>query len=326
MGKTHMKALKSLDFSIESIVDINPQCFATSDINECNISCYSHYSEITDKSHLDIVCIATTANQHIELALEAINGGAKFILIEKPLGTSLKSCQRLAHIAKEKKVKIAVNHQMRYLPQYSLAKELVNSHEYGGLQSMQVAAGNFGLAMNGTHYFEAFRFLTDEAPAEVSAWFNSCYLPNPRGPQFQDASGCIRVTTTSGKRLYIDASANHGHGVQVTYMSRNGRITVDELTGTMTTVVRQPEHREAPTSRYGMPVDIEEHKIQPVELVESTKAVLEALLKGEAYPTLQDATLAVKTLVAAYHSHRKGGIPVKIADIPDNEPEVFPWA
>jgi hypothetical protein len=109
-------------------------------------------------------------------------------------------------------------------------------------------------------------------------------------------------------------------------MSRNGRITIDELTGRMTTVVRQPEHREAPTSRYGMPVEIEEHKIKPVELVDSTKAVLEALVKGENYPTLHDGTLAVKTLIAAYHSHRKGGIPVKIADIPDNNPEVFAWA
>ena len=128
------------------------------------------------------------------------------------------------------------------------------------------------------------------------------------------------------EKTYIDASADQGHGVQVTYMGRNGRITIDELTGLMTTVVRQLEHREAPTSRYGMPIDIEERKIQPVELVESTKAVLEALLKGEDYPTLQDATMAVKALVAAYHSHRKGGMPVRLADIPDDDPEVFPWA
>ena len=319
-------ALESLSFSVESIVDINPQCLTGLDVNERNISFHSHSSEIINKSNIDITCIATTANQHIESALEAIDGGSRFILIEKPLGTSLKSIQLLAHVAKEANVKIAVNHQMRYLPQYLLTKDLLNSDSHAGLESMHVAAGNFGLAMNGTHYFEAFRFLTNEVPIEVSAWFDSCSLANPRGPQFQDSSGCIRVTTGSGKRLYVDASGNQGHGVQVTYMSRNGRITIDELTGRMTTVVRQPEHREAPTSRYGMPVEIEEHKIKPVELVDSTKAVLEALVKGENYPTLHDGTLAVKTLIAAYHSHRKGGIPVKIADIPDNNPEVFPWA
>ena len=191
---------------------------------------------------------------------------------------------------------------------------------------MHVAAGNFGLAMNGTHYIEAFRFLSNEEIKDVSAWFDPNLLENPRGPQFKDASGCIRVRTISGKRLYIDTSGDQGHGVQVTYMGRNGRITIDELTGSMTTVVRQPEHREAPTNRYGMPSDIEEQKIKPVELVDSTKAVLEALVRNENYPTLRDGTLAVKTLIAAYHSHRKDGIPIQITDIPDNDPEVFPWA
>jgi predicted dehydrogenase len=109
-------------------------------------------------------------------------------------------------------------------------------------------------------------------------------------------------------------------------MARNGRITLDELTGSMSTVVRSAEHREAPTSRYGMPVEIEQRQIAPVELVDSTRAVLQALLAGEGYPTLADATQAVKTLVAAYHSHRQGGVPVRLADIADDDPEVFSWA
>ena len=84
---------------------------------------------------------------------------------------------------------------------------------------MHVSAGNFGMAMNSIHYFEAFRFLADEAPLSVSAWFDDELLSNPRGPQFQDVSGCVRVTTSSGHRLYIDASADQGHGMQVTYMA-----------------------------------------------------------------------------------------------------------
>ena len=258
--------------------------------------------------------------------MEAIDSGVGLLLVEKPLSTSLLNCHLLVKACESTGARIAVNHQMRFLPQYQIPKDLLASAAYGGFISMHVAAGNFGMAMNGTHYFEAFRFLADEAPVEVSAWFDAAVLPNPRGPQFQDVSGCIRVTTASGRRLYIDASADHGHGVQVTYLSRNGRITVDELTGAMTTVVRSAEHREAPTSRYGMPVEIQQHQIPPVELVDSTKAVLQALLAGEGYPTLADATLAVKTLVAAYHSHRQGGVAVRLADIADDDPEVFPWA
>ena len=121
-------------------------------------------------------------------------------------------------------------------------------------------------SMNGTHYFEAFRFLTNEVPIEVSAWFDSVLWQILAGPNFR-----IHLVYSSHnglcKRLYVDASGNQGHGVQVTYMSRNGRITIDELTGRMTTVVRQPEHREAPTSRYGMPSKLKSTKSNPWSLL-----------------------------------------------------------
>jgi len=286
-------------------------------------------SNITDLlSHRvpDLLVIATTADGRAAHTLQAVRAGVRLILLEKPVSNSLASCRELHDACLTFGARIAVNHQMRFLPQYQIPKDLLVSPALGGFCSMHVAAGNFGMAMNGIHYLEAFRYLANEAPNQVSAWFDPVRLPNPRGSQFQDVSGCISVTTESGRRLFIDASADQGHGVQVTYMGRNGRITVDELTGAMTTVVRSSEHRDAPTSRYGMPVEIEQHQIPPIELVESTKAVVQALLAGEGYPTLADATLAVKTLVAAYHSHRQGGVPVRLADIADDDPEVFPWA
>ena len=329
MGQRHASALQELDLEILAVID--PVLVAAVALigglkGVQSPKTYSSLSEFLADQVPEIVVVATTADSHSSIALEAIDAGVRLLLLEKPLSTSLLDCQQLVKACQRTGACIAVNHQMRFLPQYQLPKELLTSEAYGGFHSMHVAAGNFGMAMNGTHYFEAFRFLVDEAPTEVSAWFDKAILPNPRGSQFQDVSGCIRVITASGKRLYIDASADQGHGAQVTYMARNGRITVDELTGAVTTVVRSAEHREAPTSRYGMPVEIEQHQIPPVELVESTKAVLQALLAGEGYPTLTDATLAVKTLVAAYHSHRQGGVPVRLEDIADDDPEVFPWA
>lgn len=330
MGMNHLQVLNELSINLLSVADpIENNCkslISKAAKNGEKTNYYSNIDQLLSHKLPDIVIIATTADNHIENAIKSVVKGVKYILIEKPLGTSLASCLNLINSCCKNGSEVAVNHQMRFMTQYCEPKKILASDKYAGFKSMNVTSGNFGLAMNGTHYFEAFRFLVEEKPLKVSAWFDESALPNPRGPQFQDVSGCIRVTTASGKRLHIDASADQGHGVQVTYMARNGRITIDELTGTMTTVVRQPEHREAPTSRYGMPVDIEEHKIKPVELVDSTKAVLEALVKGENYPTLHDGTLAVKTLIAAYHSHRKGGIPIKIADIPDNDREVFPWA
>jgi len=329
MGLRHALSIRALSIPLKSIAD--PDNDARSQLLhetglDADVASFASLDELLESHQTELLVIAATSNAHAAQALQAIGAGVRLILLEKPLATSLAACQQLSQACERTGARIAVNHQMRFLPQYQIPKELLASAAFGGFHSMHVAAGNFGMAMNGTHYVEAFRFLADEAPIDVSAWFDAAILPNPRGPQFQDVSGCIRVTTASGKRLYIDASADQGHGVQVTYMARNGRITVDELTGAMTTVVRSAEHREAPTSRYGMPVEIQQHQILPVELVDSTKAVLQALLAGEGYPTLADATLAVKTLVAAYYSHRQGGVPVRLADIDDDGSEVFPWA
>jgi predicted dehydrogenase len=329
MGQRHAEVLHRLDVDLVAVADqVEAACdqIVQAKLGGNVPAVFTSLAEMLHVQVPELLLIATTADGHASQALQAIEAGVRMILLEKPVATSLVQCVALQNACDRTGACIAVNHQMRFLPQYCISKDLLGSDHFGGFCSMHVAAGNFGMAMNAIHYFEAFRFLAGEAPAHVSAWFDSQYLPNPRGQQFQDVSGSIRVTTASGRRLYIDASADHGHGVQVTYMARNGRITIDELTGGMTTVVREAEHRDAPTSRYGMPVQIQQQQIPAIELVESTKAVLQALIAGKNYPTLSDATLALKTLVAAYQSHRQGGVPVSLASVADDDPEVFPWA
>lgn len=330
MGTSHAKAVVSAGHNINYLVDQNASSFtrllSAFTENNLNPSTFFSLDQLLLDAVPDLLVIATTADSHAYHAIRALNSGVKLILLEKPAATSLAACSEITGLALKLGGRIAVNHQMRFLPQYTIPKELLASKAYGGFKSMHVTAGNFGMAMNATHYFEAFRFLANASPTSVSAWFDRDALPNPRGPQFQDVSGCIRVTTSSGHRLYIDASSDQGHGLQVTYMARNGRITIDELTGEMTTVVRKSEHLDFPTSRYGMPVDVNHQQIPPVELVNSTRQVLEALIVGDNYPTLSDATLAVKVLVGAYHSHRNNGKLIFLDSISDGDSEVFAWA
>jgi len=131
-------------------------------------------------------------------------------------------------------------------------------------------------------------------------------VPNPRGPQFEDRAGSVRLETASGKRFFMDVSDDQGHGVKVTYSARYGQITVDELAGVMVADVRQDEHRPLATTRYGMPSRREERHIEPADAVAPSRAVLEALLRGSDYPSGEDGRLAVAALVAAYVSDEEG--------------------
>ena len=273
----------------------------------------------------ELVVVATHAPSHCRYVCDAAAAGAKFILCEKPLAVSLAECDQMIEACTKHGCRLAVNHQMRFMEQYIEPKRIIDSPAFGGAASINVVTGNFGLAMNGTHYFEMFRYITGEPAVEAVGYFSDTVLPNPRGPEFQDRAGSVRLTTASGRRFYLDCGPDQGHGLHVTYAGRNGLIHVDELGGTMRAAVRKPEHSELPTTRYGMPWDAVDRAIKPADSTAPTRAVLDAFLAGGDYPTAADGRLAVATLIAAYVSNESGHRPVPIDDqLPRDR--VFPWA
>lgn len=314
MGMRHAAVIKQCQLTITAIADINADaCEAAG--NEFAVPAANRFTSaqsLIEQVRPELLVVATTAPDHHDLVIKAAENGAKLILCEKPMATSLGQCEAMVRACENGGVRLAINHQMRFMDQYTIPKSLCASEAYGGLSSILVSAGNFGLAMNGTHYFEMFRFLVEEEPVLVSAWFSSEAVPNPRGSQFKDAAGCIRLETPSGKRFYMDCSSDQGHGMHVTYNCRNGRISVDELAGSMSFSVRQMEHRDQPTTRYGMPYDIGSQTITPADAVAPTRAVLKALIAGQNYPTGRDGLLAMKLLMAAHLSNERGGAPIDL--------------
>jgi predicted dehydrogenase len=220
--------------------------------------------------------------------------------------------------------RLAINHQMRFMEQYLVARRIIESEEFGPWTSIAVLAGNIGMAMNGTHYFELLRWLSGESPREVAAWFSSARIPNPRGPQFEDSAGSVRVTTPSGKRLYMEIGADQGHGICVVYAGRAGILVGDELSGQMHLGVRGAEYRDLPTVRYGMPSQDSSLKVAPADAVAPTRSVLEALVAGGDYPSGEDGRAAVATLVAAYISDENGHRPVSIDALPREREFQYP--
>lgn len=272
----------------------------------------------------EAVVISTTAPSHCLLTLEAAKAGVKYILCEKPMGVSVAECDAMIAACAEAGAVLAINHQMRFMPQYTELKPLIESPEFGGLSAITVTAGNFGISMNGSHYFEMFRYMTGEPAETVQAWFDDAILPNPRGAEFEDRSGQVRVQNASGQSMYIDTSGAAGHGLQVTYVCRNGQILADELAGWAQFTRREDEYRELPTSRYGMPAITGRFEFAGAEVMGPTKSVWEAMLAGEPFPDGEAGRHAVRCLVAAHESHDKGGVKVRIDQV--DRDQVFPWA
>jgi predicted dehydrogenase len=328
MGQRHIQVARDLNLELAGICDQNPETLSAVG-KEHGVPVEQRFTEVAtllEQTRPECVIIATTAPMHSTYACLAAEAGAGYILCEKPMAVSLSECDRMLDACRCNNAKLAINHQMRFMEQYVEPKRIVQGDAFGGLKSVTVVAGNFGMAMNGTHYFEMFRYMTDEAPTEVTAWFSGEKVGNPRGPQFEDRAGSVRITTASGKRFYLDISADQGHGVKVIYGGAYGQIIVDELAGDMYMDVREEQYRNLPSTRYGMPRVESKVKIAPADAVAPTRAVLEALLNDANPPSGEDGRLAVAALVAAYVSDENGHVPVRIDD--GNLPldRVFPWA
>lgn len=328
MGQRHIQVVRDLGLPLAGICDMNPEALASAgkvhDVPKDEQ--FGDASTMLKKTKPECVIVATTSPTHCEYTCLAAELGAGYILCEKPMGVSLAECDRMIDTCKAQGAKLAINHQMRFMPQYTEPKRIIQSGAFGGLSSVTVVAGNFGMAMNGTHYFEMFRYMTDENPFEVAAWFSKEGVPNPRGPQFMDRAGSVRMTTQSGKRFYMDIGANQGHGMLVVYAGPYGHLVVDELAGTMHLTVREEQYRSLPTTRYGMPNIKSVHSIAQADSVAPTKMVLDALINNKNPPTGEDGRGAVAALVAAYISDEMGHMPVKLDknDLPRDR--IFPWA
>jgi predicted dehydrogenase len=327
MGRRHLHVISRLELVLVGVVDLYRQSLDETK-QEHNLSdalLFQKPEELFAIVVPDCLIISTTADFHCSLTCQAAERGVKYILVEKPLAVSLEECDRMISTCAKFGAQLAVNHQMRFMEQYSMPKALLYSEPYGGFKSMTVIGGNFGMSMNGTHYLEAFRYMSGEAPFEVTAWFDPDIVTNPRGTRFEDRAGSMRVTTASGKRLYLEIGSDQGHGLEVIYAGRNGLISVSELTGKMTTTVRQSEFRELPTTRYGMPADSTNLTIASAEVIDSTALALSALLRDENRVTAEEGMMAVKALAAAYFSAENGSCSVRLDEKLDRK-RVFPWA
>lgn len=327
MGRRHIEMVRNLGLNLVGVSDISADSLALAG-SERAVEADKQFKDarqMLERTRPECVVIATTAPSHCEYTCMAVELGAKFILCEKPMAVSLQQCDLMNRVCAQHGALLAINHQMRFMQQYIEPKRLLASPEFGGFTSATVIAGNIGMNMNGIHFFEMFRFLTDETPSMVAAWLSSEKVPNPRGPQYEDRAGSIRLQTPSGKRFYLEAGADQGHGIQAIYAARYGQILVDECAVTLRYCARKEEHRQQPTTRYGMPWFEHNEKIA-ANVVEGSGAVMTALLAGENYCSGSDGRSAVATLVAAYVSHENGHVAVN--PVSDAMPlqRVFPWA
>lgn len=328
MGLRHIEAVRKIGMTVCGVADIaeTARAAAREQFMLSQDACFADGEEMLRSVRPEAVVVATTAPTHASMVMAAARSGARFILCEKPMATSLAEADEMIAICRAAGAQLAINHQMRFMEQYTKVKALVGGEQLGPLVSIMVAAPNFGLGMNGCHYFEMFRYISGQKLATVQAWFDAAQLANPRGAQFEDRSGRLLGRSDDGRAFYLDFSVDAGNGVQDIFICRNGQILVDELNGEMRVFSRKEEIRDLPTTRYGGAVDIWVEKIQPADVIGPTAHLLSAMLAGRSYPDGEAGLHALSCCVAAHLSHESGWQAVRIDDPALPRARHFRWA
>src|SRR5262249_55976448 len=134
MGRRHITAARNAGFELAGIFDLSADAIATT-LTECNVDkamAFSDAGQMLAAVRPDAVVVSTTAPSHCEFVCAAAKAGVRFILCEKPMAASLEECDRMIAVCRAAGARLAVNHQMRFMEQYTSIKAMIDTPEFGG--------------------------------------------------------------------------------------------------------------------------------------------------------------------------------------------------
>ena len=123
----HMNGWNGVD-QVEVVALADPVAEAREDFGDRHgiAERYEDFRQMLDNEMLDIVSICTWHKLHAPMTIAACARKPKAVLCEKPMATSLGDCDDMLIAARRNHVKLAIAHQRRFNPAWTLAKELVS--------------------------------------------------------------------------------------------------------------------------------------------------------------------------------------------------------
>ena len=317
MGQTHIRAGQECGFNLVGVCDIREETLkeVQDKFSLAQDETFTNYKSLLEKNNFDLAIVATTAPSHYEIVIALTKTDTKYILCEKPLATNLEKARQIVSESRRNQKILAVNHQMRFMENFQIVKKYQSSGDFGDLRSILISGANIGLAMNATHYFEAFRYLTDSKLSQVWAWLDKELKPNPRGTEFFDQSGQVLATNNSGQRIFLDIGSDIGHQIICTYNFEYGKITINELNGIATLNSRENPDKSISTGMYGQKDDEHIISLKPAETLAPTMAVLNSIIKMENYPSGEDGIHSISVALAAIESSANNNECINISDL-----------
>ena len=205
-----------------------------------NVNVYTDYREMLSKERIDILSVATSDHVHAQMTVDGVEAGAKGILCEKPIATTLEDADRMIETCERAGVPLMIHHNRRWEPEQQQARELIRSGEIGKLRLVIATLGGPRalLFRNGTHLIDLVCFYADADPAWVMGDLDDHF--RDYGPRYAGSGGRDATTDpgasayvhfSNGVRAFINISKSAPQTFELELVCENGRIRIGRHIG-----------------------------------------------------------------------------------------------
>lgn len=129
---------------VVAICDAREECIEKAARLYPNALTTTSFGDLLENPEIDLIALATPVSTHFPLGMAALNAG-KHLLVEKPLAGSAFHARLLTDRAKEKGLKLFVDHTFVFTPAVQRMKAVVDQQQLGSLLYYDSTRINLGL-------------------------------------------------------------------------------------------------------------------------------------------------------------------------------------
>lgn len=163
ISRNHLRGyLTTGRYEIVALADLSPAAMAEkNELFDISPTHYNDAREMMEKERPDVVSICTWHGGHAPWTVAAAAYRPKAILCEKPMADTLGNAEQMMIACQRNGVKLAIAHQRRFLPAYTLAKDLIAQGAIGKVHLIQ-SFGGAGLPNYSSHQTDMYRYLLSD--------------------------------------------------------------------------------------------------------------------------------------------------------------------
>lgn len=201
---------------------------------------YANYSELLQRSDIDLVSVCTPPYTHAETAIAFLNAG-KHVIVEKPMASSLEECDRMNEAAMQSGKILSVVAQNRFTTPMMKLKKVLDTKLMGPIVHAQVDSywwrGHcyYDLWWRGTwekegggctlnhavHHIDIFQWMNG-MPAEITAVMSNTSHDNA---EVEDISIAIARYDNGALAQLTSSVVHHGEEQQLIFQGKHARVS-----------------------------------------------------------------------------------------------------